>query len=166
MSRKWAVRLENLSLFFLTVFTQIQLLTLIFYISFYRFFFFFHSFLLSLMKILFFIIHSIHALKQDWVRLTLGQARLGQVIWLSPWPCEGWVRPWKFWPDPGPAHRQCTPSAKGMVEHGKEINTHFFFGGAMPDPPPFTFLIWYVFFHIYVFSNVFWSQNIVFNISN
>jgi hypothetical protein len=54
---------------------------------------------------------------------------------------------------------------KGVVECGKETNTCFFFG-ALPDPPSSYLPNMVCFFHIYVFSNVFWSQNIISNISN
>jgi hypothetical protein len=47
-----------------------------------------------------------------------------------------------------------TVADKGVAEHGKGTKPSFY----LPDKV--------CFFHMYVFSDVFWSQNIVFNISN
>ena len=56
---------------------------------------------------------------------------------------------------------------KGVAECGKETNTRFFFWSFAWHPPPSPYLPNIVcFLHICVFSDVFWSSNIVFDISN
>ena len=57
--------------------------------------------------------------------------------------------------------------ARGWRNEEKRPTLAFFFFGALPDPPAPPYLPNIVcFFHIYVFGDVFWNQNIFFKVSN